>query len=78
MFCFHQYSITNIGIIIIGVPTIIRSDCGTENCALAACHMALRHEHGDEFCGARSFRYGSSTTNTVIKIIISCAKKMFV
>ena len=49
----------------IGVPTIVRSDCGTENCSLAACHMALRHEHDDEFSGARSFRYGSSTTNTV-------------
>lgn len=48
-----------------GVPTIIRSDCGTENSSLAACHMALRHGHADEFCGPRSFRYGSSTTNTV-------------
>lgn len=49
----------------IGIPTIIRSDCGTENSSLAACHMALRHHHDDEFRGSRSFRYGSSTTNMV-------------
>ena len=51
---------------VLGVPTIMRSDCGTENSSLAACHMALRHQHDDEFSGLRSFRYGSSTTNTVI------------
>ena len=63
MFTSHVYIST---IIIPGVPTIIRSDCGTENSSLAACHMTLRHEHGDDYCGVRSFRYGSSTTNTVI------------
>jgi hypothetical protein len=44
---------------------LLRSDCGSENSVLAACHMLLRHNHGDEFAGNRSFRYGSSTTNTV-------------
>lgn len=48
-----------------GVPTLLRSDCGTENSVLAACHMLLRHNHGDQFSGQNSFRYGSSTTNTV-------------
>ena len=49
----------------LGVPTIVRSDCGTENSSLAACHMMLRHDHTDEFSGEKSYRYGSSTTNTV-------------
>ena len=50
---------------LLGCPSIIRSDYGTENSVLAACHMALRHNHDDEISGARSFRFGSSTTNTV-------------
>ena len=33
----------------------MRSDHGTENTTLAACHMALRHEHNDEFSGEKSF-----------------------
>ena len=49
----------------LGVPTIIRSDCGTENSSLSACQMLFRHDHDDEFKGEKSFRYGSSTTNTV-------------
>ena len=52
----------------VGVPSIIRSDCGTENSSLSACQMFLRHEHDDEFKGQKSFRYGSSTTNTVSMI----------
>ena len=48
-----------------GVPTIVRSDRGTENSSLATCHMLLRHSHSDEFKVEKSFRYGSSTTNTV-------------
>ena len=46
-------------------PSILRSDHGTENTVLAAIHMSLRHDHQDEFKGEKSFRYGSSTTNTV-------------
>ena len=52
-------------IIILGVPTLIRIDYGTENCSLAACHMMLRHHHHGVFKGERSYQYGSSTTNTV-------------
>ena len=48
-----------------GCPNIIRSDCGTENTSLAAAQMALRHGHDDAFSGEKSFRFGSSTTNTV-------------
>ena len=36
---------------LLGCPSIIRSDYGTENSVLAACHMALRHNHDDEFSG---------------------------
>ena len=54
----------------LGCPSIVRSDYGTENSILAACHMALRHNHEDEFSGEQSFRFGSSTTNTVELIIM--------
>ena len=53
----------------------MRSDHGTENTTLAACHMALRHEHNDEFSGEKSFRFGASTTNTVeLNLRFVCAK----
>lgn len=56
------------------MPSIVRSDHGTENTTLAACHMALRHEHNDEFNGERSFRFGASTTNTVeLNLKFMCA-----
>ena len=48
-----------------GVPSIVRSDHETENTVLAASHMALRHQHMDQFRGDKSFRFGSSTTDTV-------------
>ena len=48
-----------------GCPSIVRADCGTENTTLAATNMALSHEHSDDFSGSKSFRFGSSTTNTV-------------
>ena len=58
-------------VVVIGCPSIVRTDRGTENTSLAASHMALRHNHLDEFRGEKSFRYGSSTTNTVkyLKIV---------
>lgn len=49
----------------LGCPSILRADCGTENTTLAATHMAMRHKDRDEFSGSKSFRFGSSTTNTV-------------
>ena len=48
----------------VGCPSIVRSDHGTENTLLAATHMSLRHGHVD-FKGEKSYRFGSSTTNTV-------------
>ena len=50
---------------------IVRSDCGTENASLAACHMLLRHYHSDSFSKEKSYRYGSSTTNTVCFTIVN-------
>ena len=44
---------------------MVRSDCGTENTEVASCHMALRHGHSDVFAGCNSYRFGTSTTNTV-------------
>ena len=52
-------------IIYIGCPSIIKSDCGTEETSLAAVKMPLRHEHNNAFSREKSFRFGSSTTNTV-------------
>ena len=51
--------------IYLGCPRIIRSDYGTENALLAATYMFLRHNYTDEFKGEKSYRFGSSTTNTV-------------
>ena len=51
--------------IVIGVPRIVRADCGTENTNVAFIQPFLRHNHGDCFSGALSFRYGSSVTNQV-------------
>lgn len=34
-----------------GCPSIVRSDHETENTTLAACHMALRHEHNERVFG---------------------------
>lgn len=42
-----------------GCPCTVRSDYGTENCYLAATHIALRDNQ------SRVYRYGKSTTNTV-------------
>ena len=49
----------------LGCPTMVRSDCGTENTEVASCHMTLRHGHSDVFAGCNSYRFGRSTTNTV-------------
>ena len=62
MMCMSESSIIPV---LTGCPQIVRSDRGTENCVLAACHMALRHSHNDTFAGDRAYRYGKSTSNTV-------------
>ena len=48
-----------------GCPTLIRSDCGTEDVSIATCQMAFRHDHDDQFAGGSSFIFGSSIRNTV-------------
>eukprot|EP00731_Ephydatia_muelleri_P030947 Em0022g461a len=50
-----------------GCPTLVRSDCGTENVLIATCQMALRHKHDDQFAGDNSFIFGSSVRNTRIE-----------
>lgn len=51
--------------LIAGVPTILRTDRGTENCNIAFIHPTLRSQHSDHFAGEKSFRYGRSTSNQV-------------
>ena len=53
-----------------GCPTLVRSDCGTENVSIATCQMAARHEHDDQFAGGNSFIFGSSIRNTVSMMCI--------
>ena len=67
---YYIYGISGLSLLtdsMIGVPTLLWSDW---NSILAACHMVLRHNHDDELSGKHSFRYGSSTTNTVSMLII--------
>ncbi|KAJ8678334.1 hypothetical protein QAD02_014121 [Eretmocerus hayati] len=45
------------------MPTIIRSDRGTENTVIDTIHMALRWHHDDEHAGIESFYKGKSTAN---------------
>lgn len=48
-----------------GCPSIMMADRGTETILVGTCQMAMRHACDDTFSGEKSFRYGSSTTNTV-------------
>ena len=50
---------------VLGVPRILRTDCGTENTNLAFIQPYLRRSHGDCFSGTESFRYGRSVSNQV-------------
>jgi len=49
----------------IGVPRLLRTDCGTENTNLSFIQPFLRRTHSDSFSGFESFRYGKSVTNQV-------------
>ena len=46
-----------------GCPTLLRTDCGTENVIIVATQCFLRADDDDEFAGEKSHRYGASTTN---------------
>lgn len=48
-------------------PMQLRTDYGTENGLMAALHCSLRSEHTDEFAGAKSHMYGTSTSNQRIE-----------
>lgn len=49
------------------IPTIVRSDLGTENLQVEAIHVALRYKQNDEFAGLKSFLKGKSTHNQRIE-----------
>lgn len=49
------------------VPARLRTDCGTESGTMVAIHCALRAQHTDDFAGALSHMYGTSTANQRIK-----------
>jgi hypothetical protein len=49
------------------VRKILRADYGIENCNLATALIAFQTNGGDELAGDKSFRYGMSTSNTLIE-----------
>ena len=49
------------------IPMRLRTDCGTENGTMAAVHCTLRSSHTDDYAGAASHLYGSSTANQRIE-----------
>jgi hypothetical protein len=51
-----------------GCLSLVRTDAGTENSALAVVQPILRHCHTDEFAQEKSHRYGKSITNQVLKM----------
>ena len=50
---------------LLGCPSVIRMDKGTENILVASVQYALRSSHDDTFAGDKSFRYGSCPANIV-------------
>ena len=51
-----------------GVPSILRSDRGTENSVIAFLQPAFRNEGTDSHAGEKSFQYGRSSANQVMKV----------
>ncbi|MEQ2178753.1 hypothetical protein GOODEAATRI_017406 [Goodea atripinnis] len=56
-------------------PMCLRTDCGTENGLMAALHCSLRSLHTDEFAGAKSHMYETSTSNQRIESLWSYFRK---
>lgn len=50
-----------------GCPTLLRTDCGTENGVIAGIQCFLRADGQDQFAGEKSHIYGSSTSNQRIE-----------
>ena len=48
-------------IALVGCPTCIRRDCGSENISIAACQMLLCHQHRDHYAASNicNFVFGS-------------------
>ena len=57
------------------IPRRIRTDCGTENCVLAAIQCYFRRKHTDKFAGDKAHIYGSSHSNQRIKAWWSYLKR---
>lgn len=57
------------------LPTLMRSDHGTEMVLMQDAHMALRATHGDELSGLKSFLKGPSTHNQRIECYWGQCKK---
>lgn len=51
--------------ITVGVPRLMRTDCGTENTNISFIQPFLRRNHTDCYSGLNSFRYGKSVSNQV-------------
>ena len=49
------------------LPTIIRSDRGSENAVIGGIQIYLRQHHRHNFSGEKVFRYGSSKKNQRIE-----------
>lgn len=49
------------------VPSVIRTDCGTENVGIVALQQAFRRNHEDQFAGPCSVIQGKSTANQRIE-----------
>lgn len=49
------------------IPSVIRSDNGTENTLIDLLQIGLRYEHQDEYAAFNSFRKGKSTVNERIE-----------
>ena len=50
--------------VFIGIPTFLRSDYGTENCAIASLHIAFAIKNSGGL-KERSYIYGPSKNNVV-------------
>ncbi len=59
---FRQYMWLSL---ILGCPTMLRCDYGTENTSLATVQIAFRLRHRDRLAAQKSFIYGPSTGNIV-------------
>lgn len=59
-----------------GTSRIVRRDCGTENCYVAAIQRFFREGHEDVFQGDNSFMYGRSVSNQRIEAWWSILRKL--